>query len=63
MNQLKELSYKEMITIEGGDWLKDFGAWCKKQWCAIIENNGTVTDESSFDELYLDNVGSWGSMI
>jgi hypothetical protein len=61
MNQLKELSYKKMITIDGGDWLKDLGAWCHEVWCSFKESHdGTKAVEQ---DIYLNNAGSWGSMI
>jgi hypothetical protein len=47
MDNLTELSYNEMLRIEGGDWLKNFGAWCHKQYCALTDaiSNYEWTDQ------------------
>jgi hypothetical protein len=37
MNHLEDLSRDEMLTIEGGDWLVEFGAWCHERWCDLKE--------------------------
>jgi hypothetical protein len=37
-----ELSQNEMLTIQGGGIFKDFGAWCKKVYCAF--KNAGVAD-------------------
>jgi hypothetical protein len=37
MNDLIELTKDELITIEGGNWIKDAGAKCKQAYCATKE--------------------------
>jgi hypothetical protein len=37
MNDLIELTREEQMSIEGGGWIKEFGAWCHETWCEIKE--------------------------
>jgi hypothetical protein len=37
MNGLIELSKEELVAIEGGNWIGDFGAKCHEAYCTVKE--------------------------
>jgi hypothetical protein len=45
MNELKELSYDEMLTIEGGNWFYDAGAAAHKAFCKVKEFVESAIDD------------------
>lgn len=49
---LEELSQTEMINIDGGDWIRDFGAACHRAWCKVKDAASSIAD------TYSQNVGN-----
>jgi len=51
MNHLIELSREELIAIEGGSMISEWGAKCHETWCEIISDLKAVANACQFATL------------
>lgn len=58
MTKLKELSKKELVSIDGGDWIYDLGANLHRGWCSLKDAvNDSVTKSGFNSHLRLGHTG------